>query len=82
MTATMTAPNFILVGAPKSGTTALATYLRAHPRIFMCVPKEPGYFASDLPAHRYVSSWDEYQALFLGAGREHVAVGEASILYM
>jgi len=82
MTATMTAPNFILVGAPKCGTTALATYLRAHPSIFMCVPKEPGYFASDLPAHRYVSSWDEYQALFLGAGREHVAVGEASIFYM
>jgi hypothetical protein len=78
----MNVPNFILAGAPKCGTTALATYLRAHPNIFMCVPKEPGYFASDLPAHRYVSSWDEYRALFLGAGREHVAVGEASIFYM
>src|SRR6185312_1096375 len=79
---TMTAPNFILVGAPKCGTTALAGYLRAHPRVFMCVPKEPHYFAVDLPSHRYVSDWDAYQALFRGAGREHVAIGEASIFYM
>jgi hypothetical protein len=78
----MTTPNFILVGAPKCGTSALAGYLRAHPRIFMCMPKEPGYFASDLPAHRYVSNWDDYQALFAGAGRGHAAVGEASIFYM
>jgi len=78
----MTAPNFILVGAPKCGTTALAGYLRAHPRVFMCVPKEPHYFAVDLPSHRYVSDWDAYQALFRGAGREHVAIGEASIFYM
>ena len=26
----MTTPNFILAGAPKCGTTALATYLRQH----------------------------------------------------
>lgn len=78
----MTAPNFIIVGAPKCGTSALASWLRAHPRIFMCVPKEPGYFATDLPAHRYVSDWEEYQALFRGAGPGHAAVGEASIFYM
>jgi hypothetical protein len=78
----MTAPNFILVGAPKCGTTALAGFLRAHPHVFMCVPKEPHYFAVDLPSHRYVSNWDDYQALFKGAGREHVAIGEASIFYM
>jgi hypothetical protein len=78
----MTAPNFILAGAPKCGTTALATYLRQHPRIFMCMPKEPGYFASDLPEHRYVSTWHEYEALFAGATHQHRAVGEASIFYM
>ena len=78
----MTAPNFILAGAPKCGTTALATYLRQHPHIFMCMPKEPGYFASDLPEHRYVSTWHEYEALFAGATHQHRAVGEASIFYM
>lgn len=78
----MTAPNFILVGAPKCGTTALATYLRAHPRIFMCMPKEPGYFAADFPAHRYVSNWRDYESLFAGAGEQHLAIGEASIFYM
>ena len=78
----MTAPNFILVGAPKCGTTALAEFLRTHPRVFMSMPKEPHYFALDMPSHRYVSNWDDYQALFTGAGREHVAVGEASIFYM
>ncbi|MGN6192579.1 MAG: sulfotransferase family protein [Rhodanobacteraceae bacterium] len=78
----MTAPNFILAGAPKCGTTALATYLRQHPRIFMCMPKEPGYFAADLPEHRYVSTWKDYTALFSGATGEHRAVGEASIFYM
>jgi len=78
----MTTPNFILAGAPKCGTTALATYLRAHPRVFMCQPKEPGYFASDLPAHRYVSTWNDYEALFAGATDAHLAIGEASIFYM
>jgi hypothetical protein len=78
----MTAPNFILAGAPKCGTTALATYLRQPPRIFMCMPKEPGYFASDLPEHRYVSTWNDYAALFAGATDRHLAIGEASIFYM
>lgn len=78
----MTAPNFILAGAPKCGTTALATWLRAHPRVFMCMPKEPGYFASDLPAHRYVSTWKDYQTLFSEATKDHLAIGEASIFYM
>jgi hypothetical protein len=78
----MTAPNFILVGAPKCGTTALAEFLRTHPRVFMSLPKEPHYFATDLPSHRFVSNWDDYQALFAGAGREHAAIGEASIFYM
>lgn len=78
----MTAPNFIIAGAPKCGTTALATYLRAHSRIFMCMPKEPGYFAADFPAHRYVSNWSDYESLFAGAGEQHLAIGEASIFYM
>ena len=40
-------PNLFIVGAPKSGTTALWTYLRQHPEIFTA-GKE--HLASDLPA--------------------------------
>ncbi len=78
----MKQPDFFLAGAPKCGTTALSAYLRAHPRIFMCVPKEPGYFALDFPAHRCVANRDGYEALFRDAGDEHLAVGEASVIYM
>ena len=38
-------PNLFLVGAAKSGTTALARYLDQHPSIFVCRPKEPNFFA-------------------------------------
>ncbi len=40
-------PNLFIVGAPKSGTTALATYLGAHPDVFVA-GKELSYFGSDL----------------------------------
>lgn len=40
-------PNLFLVGAPKSGTTALATFLGEHPDVFMA-PWELNYFGSDL----------------------------------
>lgn len=39
--------NFVIIGQPKSGTTALAEFLSAHPQICFSTPKEPGYFASD-----------------------------------
>lgn len=77
----MTAPDFFIVGAPKCGTTALASYLAAHPDIFMCVPKEPHFFADDFPNHRYVDRWEDYLDLFSGAGGCR-AVGEASVFYL
>ncbi len=40
-------PNLFLVGAAKSGTTALATYLGEHPDVFMA-PWELNYFGTDL----------------------------------
>ena len=49
----MTLPNFLIVGAAKSGTTSLANYLNQHPQIF--IPphnKEPNFFIMeglDLP---------------------------------
>jgi len=38
-------PNFIIIGAAKSGTSSLYEYLIQHPSIYKCLVKEPNYFA-------------------------------------
>jgi hypothetical protein len=40
----MTLPNFLIIGAAKSGTTSLYHYLGQHPDIFMSPIKEPNYY--------------------------------------
>jgi len=85
----MKKPNFFIVGAAKCGTTALYTYLRLHPEVFMLqYNKEPHYFASDLHRnkeavrqHKWIINRSEYLALFEEAD-EAVAVGEASVYYL
>jgi hypothetical protein len=41
----MQGPDFLVIGAARSGTTALYQYLAEHPRLFLTEPKEPHYFA-------------------------------------
>ena len=41
----MRLPNFLVIGAAKSGTTSLHEYLNEHPDVFMSPIKEPGFFA-------------------------------------
>ena len=77
----MKLPNFFIVGAPKCGTTTMYEQLRQHPDIFMCDPKEPHYFATDFPKHRYVTKWHDYEMLFEQADG-CAAVGESSALYL
>ena len=76
-------PNFFIVGAPKCGTTAMYTYLKVHPDVFMPYEKEPHFFATDLRARRYerYRSLEAYLALFADAKSEK-RVGEASVLYL
>jgi hypothetical protein len=56
-------PSFFLLGAAKSGTTSLHTYLAQHPQICMSNPKEPFFFEAEFergPAYyfnRYFSHW-------------------------
>lgn len=38
-------PDFLLVGAAKSGTSSLYSYLVQHPEVFLPAVKEPNYFA-------------------------------------
>jgi hypothetical protein len=40
----MPLPNFLVIGAAKSGTTALYHALKQHPEIAMCPVKEPRFF--------------------------------------
>jgi hypothetical protein len=75
-------PNFFIVGAPKSGTTALYEYLRHHPGIFMPEKKEPHYFATDFVHFPRIQEEEEYLQLFSGCSDTHSAVGEASAAYL
>jgi hypothetical protein len=65
----------MLVGAAKCGTSSLASYLAAHPEIFMCRPKEPNFFS-----YRWSKGLDWYRGLFAGSDG-YRAVGEASVAY-
>jgi hypothetical protein len=68
-------PTFLVVGAAKCGTTSLASYLAAHPQIFMCPRKEPNFFS-----FRWEKGVDWYRELF-GASEGYRAVGEATVAY-
>ncbi|MFH1680250.1 MAG: sulfotransferase [Candidatus Eisenbacteria bacterium] len=43
----MRLPNFVLIGAPKCGTTSLYYYLRQHPQVYLPERKELHYFTYD-----------------------------------
>jgi len=69
-------PNFLIIGAQRSGTTALASYLRSHPDVFMPPKKEIHFF--DVNFERG-TEW--YRRQFDDAENQ-LAVGEASPSYM
>jgi hypothetical protein len=77
----MTRPDFFLVGAFKSGSTALYEQLRRHPQIFMPFHKEPLYFGDDLTRRYGRMSEDDYLRLFRDA-KPNQRVGEASTWYL
>lgn len=70
-------PNFIIIGAMKSGTSSLYEYLRAHEEVFMSPTKEPDFFAS---ADIVGAQRNQYEGLFEGS-RDCHAIGEASTSY-
>ncbi|HEX3692387.1 MAG TPA: sulfotransferase [Solirubrobacteraceae bacterium] len=81
------APDFLIVGHPKCGTTALYRTLRGHPQIFMPEIKETWYFVPELHSrfrHRAwgrPDTWEEYLALFADASAAQRA-GECSPSYL
>lgn len=84
-------PNFLIVGAAKSGTSSLHNYLNQHPDIFMpsfneagLNVKEPHFFVKESIHNRLhfgVWNWESYIKLFEKAN-SHKAIGEASVFYL
>ena len=42
-------PDFLVIGAPKAGTTALHAVLSEHPGLYLSAIKEPKFFLTDGP---------------------------------
>lgn len=83
-------PNFLVVGAAKSGTTSLFRYLKTHPEVYIPEEKE-GRFFSQLPknfkglgAEQFVNNgitnFDEYKKFF--ENREERCLGDISNDYL
>jgi Sulfotransferase family len=85
-------PNFLVVGAARSGTTGLVEGLRSHPRVFVTEPKEPHYFALHGQAPRFagpgdahtinrvaVTDLDRYLALYPAQPHHYLALGDGSV---
>ena len=79
----MALPDFLIIGAPKAGTTALHAALATHPVLYMSPVKEPKFFLTDgrpppdrgggpgdIPTWReQVWRREDYEALFAPAPR-------------
>lgn len=87
-------PDFLIVGAPKAGTTALHSALAGHPQIFMSQPKEPKYWLCDdaPPPHwsgpgdkhsqqEWIWRRDDYERLFVAAPEGSLR-GESTPFYL
>jgi hypothetical protein len=87
-------PDFLLIGAPKAGTTALHGALAQHPELFLSRVKEPKYYLcgdSPPPAYRgpgdahsnqeWIWQRQRYLDLFADAGEGQLA-GESTPFYL
>ncbi len=89
-------PGFLIVGAPKAGSTALHAALEQHPQLFLTEPKEPKFFLTDgrrpdrahqrgpgdaHSAREWIWRRERYEALFDGAPGGTLA-GESTPFYL
>lgn len=89
----MTLPNFLVIGAAKSGTTALYHYLKQHPHVYMSPQKETNFFAFEgqrvsfrgpgdgVISDSIVTTLASYEDQFQDVSNES-AIGEASPWYL
>lgn len=82
-------PNFLIVGAARSGTTSLYNYLKQHPDIFMSKIKEPCFFIcagetvnfNNFIKVNYICNYNDYTQLYVNAVGFQ-CIGEASTPYL
>jgi hypothetical protein len=87
-------PDFLIIGAPKAGSTALHAALAQHPQLFLSQVKEPKYYlCGDAPPPTYTGPGDahsnqewvwrrsRYQALFRDAPDDALC-GESTPFYL
>ncbi|ADP81038.1 sulfotransferase family protein [Pseudofrankia inefficax] len=89
----MALPDFLVIGVPKAGTTALHAALSRHPGLFLPAVKEPKFFLSEGPPparggpgdaqtyQEHVWRRADYEALFDPAA-EDALLGEATPFYL
>ncbi|MDJ0615304.1 MAG: sulfotransferase [Calothrix sp. MO_192.B10] len=81
----MKLPDFIIIGAAKSGTTSLYRYLKKHPQVYfppkdanpLLGSKESNFFGDD---NKYALGIQAYASLFKNT-QPHQICGEASTDY-
>jgi len=71
-------PNFLILGATKSGTTSLHHYLKQHPEIYLPQEKETQFFIDDQLFHRGI---EYYKKHYFSGVCDELAIGEATPLY-
>ena len=86
-------PDFLVIGTPKAGTTALHAALSEHPGLYLSAIKEPKFFLSDGPPptrggpgdaltfREHVWRRADYEALFASAPAGTLR-GESTPLYL
>jgi hypothetical protein len=75
----MTLPNFLIIGAPKAGTTSLYHNLKAHPQVYMSSLKEVHFFSEE--SSQLKEGLKYYESLFEDVVDE-LSAGEASTGYL
>ena len=73
-------PDFIVMGAPKCGTSAAYHYLSQHPDVFIPKAKEQHFFCTDLQTQKPIG-FREYQGSFAGY-KDEKRIGDVAVLYM
>jgi hypothetical protein len=71
-------PNFLVIGAPRAGTTWIERQLREHPQVFLPSRKELHFFDRE---ENFEKGIDHYKSYFVEA-EDSLAVGEATPDYL
>jgi len=92
--ANATIPNFLVVGAPKAGTTSMNRYLSEHLEVYMPARKGLHYFTcqdlmrcSNGPGDKEAiqnicTTFDQYQSFYATVPSSALAIGDASPSYL